>query len=68
MTNWDAVRLGKFFYWAGTIIAGLLVLAVVVSHLLNADRGEPIWRIAPLVMAGVIWLAGWAGRHLLAGR
>ncbi len=61
-------RWGEIFYWTGTIIAGLLVLWVLWSYEFDADRGEPIVRIAPLVLAGVIWLAGWGCRHVLAGR
>jgi hypothetical protein len=61
-------RWGEIFYWAGTIIAGLLVLWVLWSYMFNADRGEPIIWIAPLVLAGAIWLAGWACRRVLAGR
>jgi hypothetical protein len=68
VTNWDAVQFGKISYWAGSIIAGLLVAAVVVSYILNADRGVPILRVAPLVLAGVIWLAGWACCYLLTER
>jgi hypothetical protein len=59
---------GQRFYWAAAIIAGLLVLWVLWSYVFDADRGEPIIRIAPLVLAGVIWLAGWACRHVLADR
>ena len=61
-------RWGESFYSAGTIIAGLLVLWVLWSYVFDADRGEPIIRIAPLVLAGVIWLAGWGWCRVLAGR
>lgn len=48
-----------------TTIADLLVLWVW-SYAFNADRGEPIIQIAPLAIAGVIWLAGWSYRRVLA--
>ncbi len=59
-------RRGEIFYWAGTIIPGLLW--ALWSYVFDADRGEPIIRIAPLVFAEVVWLAGWGCRRVLAGR
>ena len=64
--NQDAVRWGTIFYWAGTIIAGLLMLWVLWGYVFGAERGEPIIRLLPLVLAGAIWLAGWACRRILA--
>ena len=61
-------RWGEIFYWAGTFIAGLLVLWVIWSFVFNAELGEPIIRIVPLVLAAAIWLAGWACRRFLADR
>ncbi len=62
------MRWGEIFYWAGTIIAGLLMLWVLWGYVFSADRGEPIIRLVPLVLAGAIWLAGWVCRHILAER
>jgi hypothetical protein len=53
-------------YWSATILAGLIAALVVATYFYNAKRGEPIISIAPLVLAGSIWLIGWAGRHALA--
>lgn len=61
-------RWGEIFYWAGTMIAGLLVLWVIWSYVSNSESGEPIIRIAPLVLAAAIWLAGRACRRALAER
>jgi hypothetical protein len=62
------MRWGEICYWAGTIIASLLVLWVLWGYAFNADRGEPIIQIIPLVLAGAIWLAGWTCRRILTGR
>jgi type VI protein secretion system component VasK len=56
------VRLGKNLYWAATIIAGLIVVAVVTGYVSNVGEGEPFIPIVPLVLAGAIWLVGWACR------
>jgi hypothetical protein len=61
-------RLGKILYWAATIIASLIVVAVVAGYVSNDREGEPFIPIVPLVLAGAIWLAGWACRYVLAGR
>jgi hypothetical protein len=34
----------------------------------DMERGEPIVRIVPLLLAGVIWLAGWVCRKVFAER
>ena len=62
------VRLGKNLYWAATIIAGLIVVAVVTGYVSNAGEGEHFIPIVPLVLAGAIWLVGWACRYVFAGR
>ena len=62
------VRLGKNLYWAATVIAGLIVVAVVTGYVSNAAEGEPFIPIVPLVLAGSIWLVGWACRYVFAGR
>ena len=66
--NEIAWRPGDILYWASAIIAGLIVLLVVANYIYDFDRGEPSIRSLPLLLAGAIWLAGWAGRHMLAGR
>jgi hypothetical protein len=62
------VRLGQNLYWAATIIAGLIVVAVVTGYVSNIGEGLPIIPIVPLVLAGAIWLVGWACRYVFAGR
>jgi hypothetical protein len=61
-----AARLGQFLYWLATIIAGVLVAWVVWGYISDMERGEPIIRIFPLLLAGVIWLAGWVCRKVFA--
>ena len=64
MAAWWGVTL----YWMATIIAGLLVAWAVWSYVYNSSRGEPVILIVPLLLAAVIWLAGWGCRAMLAGR
>jgi hypothetical protein len=64
MAAWWGVTL----YWTATIIAGLLVAWVVWSYVYNSSRGEPVVLIVPLLLAALIWLAGWICRYVLAGR
>ncbi len=59
---------GVFFYRTATILAGFVAALAVISYFLNAPRGLPIVSVVALALAAVIWLSGWAGRRLLAGR
>jgi hypothetical protein len=61
-----AASLGQFLFWLATIIAGVLVAWVVWGYIYDMERGEPIIRIVPLLLAGVIWLAGWVCRKVFA--
>lgn len=61
-------RAGKFIYWAATIIAVLIVVVVLVGYASDASEGEPVIAVIPLLIAGAIWLVGWAFRHWLATR
>jgi hypothetical protein len=61
-----AALLGQFLFWLATIIAGVLVAWVVWGYIYDMERGEPIIRIVPLLLAGVIWLAGWVCRKVFA--
>ena len=54
---------GKIIYWAATIIAVLIVVVIVVGYASNASEGYPVIPIIPLLLAGAIWLAGWAFRN-----
>ena len=63
-----AARRGEAIYWTATLVAGLIVAWSVWSYVSNTESGEPVLPIIPLLFAGVIWLAGWAVRKLLAGR
>jgi len=59
---------GVFLFWTATIIAGLIVVWEVWGYVYDAERGEPIIWIAPLLLAAAIWLVGWACRYMFAGR
>ena len=63
-----AWRPGEVLYWTSTVIAGLIVLLVVANYMSNTGMGEPIIRIIPLLLAAAIWLVGWVGRRVFAGR
>ena len=63
-----AARLGRFIYWLATMIAGVLVVWVVWGYVYTSIRGEPLISIVPLLLAGVIWLAGWVCLKVLVER
>jgi hypothetical protein len=63
-----AWRPGEVLYWTSTIIAGLIVLLVAANYMSDTGMGEPIIRSTPLLLAGAIWLVGWACRRVFAGR
>ena len=59
---------GVGLYWIATIIAALIVACVLWDYIYGILIGEPLIRIIPLLLAGSIWLVGWACRHVLARR
>ena len=61
-------KLERILYWTGTIIAGSIVMAVVVSYVSNAGKNFPVISTAALLLAGTVWLVGWACSHMYAGR
>ena len=60
-----SAQLGKFVYWAATIVAAL-ICTTAVSYFANANM--PIIRLPVLVLAVAFWLVGWACRYLFADR
>jgi type VI protein secretion system component VasK len=62
-----ARRSGEVIYWTATLIAALIVVVVVVGYVSNAGEGNFVIPIVPLLLAGAIWLVGWACRNVLAG-
>lgn len=61
-------RNGAYCYWVATGLAGLVAMAAVISYFLNAPRGMPVISTVALLIAATIWLCGWAGKHMIAGR
>ena len=59
---------GDVLYRTATVVAALVAVAAVASYFLNAPRGMPVISVAALSLAVVIWLVGWVGRRLFAGR
>jgi len=57
---------GNCLYSTTTVLAGLIVMFVFMAYFYDVSRGEPVISVAALLVAGVIWLIGWAGRHVLA--
>jgi hypothetical protein len=49
-------HLGDLFYWMASLVFGLVMLLVIWSSAFNADHGEPVIQIIPLVIAGSIWI------------
>jgi len=66
--NEIAWRSGEVIYWTFTAIAGVIVLSVAANFVFDADRGEPVFRLIPLVLAGAVWLVGWVCRHVFVKR
>jgi hypothetical protein len=56
-------RWRQIVYWGATILAALIVLSVVWSYISNVEDQYPVFPVARLILAGVIWLAGWAFRY-----
>jgi len=56
-------RWRQIVFWIATILAALIVLSVVWSYVGNVEDQYPVLPVARLVLAGVIWLAGWAFRY-----
>lgn len=52
------VRWGRRLYWIATLVAFLIVLWDVWGYVV--DTRNPIITIGPLLLAGLIWLAGLA--------
>ena len=51
-------------YWTATTVAGLIVALVIADYVFNANRGEPIIEVVPLLLAGVIWFIGTFCHHI----
>jgi hypothetical protein len=64
----EMLRPGQFFYHTASVIAGLIALWVVWGYIYDAEKGEPIVQVVPLLLAGAIWLLAWLGRDFLAER
>jgi hypothetical protein len=56
-------RWGQIIFWATTAIAAVIVIFVVWTYLYNASENYPVLPIVPLLLAGIIWLIGWACRY-----
>jgi hypothetical protein len=57
---------GRLLYWAATIVAAVIVVWDLADLLYGLSQGEPILRIAALVVAAFIWLIGRGCRAALA--
>ncbi len=59
---------GNFLYCIACTLAGFVAALAVISYFFNTPRGLPIVSVAALALAAAIWLSGWAGRNMIAGR
>ena len=59
---------GTLLYWMTTILAGLITAMAIANFYFKASEGEPTVPVVALLVAGVIWLIGWACRNALAER
>jgi hypothetical protein len=57
---------GRLLYWAATTVAAVIVLWNLADFLYGLSQGQPILRIASLLMAAIIWLIGRGCRAALA--
>jgi hypothetical protein len=55
-------------YKGAKILAGAIVVLAIATFVYNAARGEPIFPIAPLLLAGAIWLIGRLCRSVVPDR
>jgi hypothetical protein len=63
----DRVRdSGKFLYRGAAVSAAVFVLFSATSYLYNANNGEPVLPLAPLLLAGAVWLVGYFCRYALS--
>ncbi len=61
-------HVADILYWTITIITALIVMIVVIGFFYSASRGDPFIQIVPMLLAGAVWMIGWACRYGLAGR
>jgi hypothetical protein len=59
--------LGNVFYRMMTVFAVIVAGIVLVAFLFSMAHGDPYVQIVALLVAGVIWLVGRAGKLVLAG-
>lgn len=53
-------------YKTASLVAGLIALWAVWSCIDNAERGNPVIQVVPLLFAAAIWLLARLGRDFLA--
>jgi hypothetical protein len=59
--------LGNGFYRMMTVLAIIVAGIVVIAFFSSMANGDPYVQIVALLVAGVIWLVGRAGKLVLAG-
>ena len=59
-------RPGDIFCWTASVVVGLIAFWVVWDYVVNANNGEPIIQVVPLLFAGAIWLLARLFRSWLA--
>ncbi len=60
-------RFGAMVYWTASALAGLIVFLAIINYINSAVDGEPVFQVAALGFAGLIWFVGYACRRLIAG-
>jgi hypothetical protein len=59
-------RLGRVLYWLGCGVASAIVLLGALMLIGDPKMGMP-FAVTVLILAVLIWLAGWACRYVLSG-
>jgi hypothetical protein len=58
-------RPGDILYRMASIVAGLMALWAVWGFVYDAEKGELLIQVVPLLFAGAIWLLARLGRDFL---
>jgi hypothetical protein len=61
-----AARLGEVIYWAASLIAALIFIAVVYDAFFGGGRADTLFHGSVIFVAILIWVFGFACRYVLA--
>jgi putative exporter of polyketide antibiotics len=56
---------GNFLYQLAAAITAFILLIIAANFVTGMREGDPVLDVAPLLLAGAIWLAGLGCRYLM---